>query len=108
MAGKLTSRGRAWRAFVALALLATTLAGAPSQLGAQEAEAEQFVQITVENHQGDSGFFFTSVWAGLHDGDFDLFDSGEAPSAGLEALAEDGIRDFCLSRGLGDVYKRQE
>ena len=26
-----------------------------------------------------------------------------------EALAglEDGIRDFCLSRGLGDVYKRQ-
>ena len=20
---------------------------------------------------------------------------------------EDGIRDFCLSRGLGDVYKRQ-
>ena len=22
--------------------------------------------------------------------------------------AEDGIRDFCLSRGLGDVYKRQD
>ncbi len=22
-------------------------------------------------------------------------------------LAEDGIRDFCLSRGLGDVYERQ-
>ncbi len=21
--------------------------------------------------------------------------------------AEDGIRDFCLSRGLGDVYKKQ-
>ncbi len=21
--------------------------------------------------------------------------------------AEDGIRDFCLSRGLGDVYKNQ-
>src|SRR5665213_3071965 len=21
--------------------------------------------------------------------------------------AEDGIRDFCLSRGIGDVYKRQ-
>ena len=52
MAGKLTSRGKAWRAFVALALLATTLAGTPSQLGAQEAEAEQFVQITVENLQG--------------------------------------------------------
>ena len=24
-----------------------------------------------------------------------------------EFQAEDGIRDFCLSRGLGDVYKRQ-
>ena len=24
------------------------------------------------------------------------------------ALAEDGIRDFCRSRGLGDVYKRQD
>ena len=22
--------------------------------------------------------------------------------------AEDGIRDFCLSRGLGDVYERQD
>ena len=27
--------------------------------------------------------------------------------AGCVAQAEDGIRDFCLSRGLGDVYKRQ-
>ena len=25
----------------------------------------------------------------------------------LITQAEDGIRDFCLSRGLGDVYKRQ-
>ena len=25
----------------------------------------------------------------------------------LPPEAEDGIRDFCLSRGLGDVYKRQ-
>ena len=33
------------------------------------------------------------------------------PGGALEAVffqAEDGIRDFCLSRGLGDVYKRQE
>ena len=90
MAGKLTTRGKAWRAFVALALLATTLAGAPSQLGAQGAEAEQFVQITVENLQGEDGFFFTEVWAGLHNGDFDLFDSNEDVSPGLEVLAEDG------------------
>ena len=25
----------------------------------------------------------------------------------VQLQAEDGIRDFCLSRGLGDVYKRQ-
>ena len=34
-------------------------------------------------------------------GNFTTFD------ATMEAEAEDGIRDFCLSRGLGDVYKRQ-
>ena len=35
----------------------------------------------------------------------------EHPVTGHASLdykqAEDGIRDFCLSRGLGDVYKRQ-
>ena len=32
----------------------------------------------------------------------------EIPEGGsTSAQAEDGIRDFCLSRGLGDVYKRQ-
>ena len=25
----------------------------------------------------------------------------------IDSITEDGIRDFCLSRGLGDVYKRQ-
>ena len=27
---------------------------------------------------------------------------------GKKSNNEDGIRDFCLSRGLGDVYKRQQ
>ena len=30
-----------------------------------------------------------------------------APCLVIFFQAEDGIRDFCLSRGLGDVYKRQ-
>ena len=30
------------------------------------------------------------------------------PSLVFFFQAEDGIRDFCLSRGLGDVYKRQK
>ncbi len=91
-------RGRSLRAFAALVLLATTLAAAPSQLGAQGTqlgvptpETERFVVITVENNQeADSGFFFTSMWAGLHSGDFDLFNEGESASPGLELLAEDG------------------
>ncbi len=82
---------RLWRAVVALALLATTLAGSPSQLGAQDAPTESFVVITVENNQeAGSGFFFTSVWGGLHDGGFDLFNIGEAPTEGLENIAENG------------------
>ena len=85
-----TIRGRTLRAFAALVLLATTLAGAPAQLGAQEAPTESFVVITVENNQAADGFFFTEVWGGLHNGDFDLFELGAAPSPGLEALAEDG------------------
>ena len=42
---------------------------------------------------------------------FNEADTGLAPPQALEDepkdQAEDGIRDFCLSRGLGDVYKRQ-
>ena len=91
MLGKSTVRGRSWRALVALTLLATTLAGTPAQLGAQAAPTEQFVVISVENNQeAGSGFFFTSVWGGLHGGDFDLFNIGEAPSPGLENIAENG------------------
>ena len=38
--------------------------------------------------------------------------SADPPSSPISSClfffqAEDGIRDFCLSRGLGDVYKRQ-
>ena len=40
-----------------------------------------------------------------------VYGDGSTPGLGLPVIfffqAEDGIRDFCLSRGLGDVYKRQ-
>ena len=48
------------------------------------------VMITVENLQPADGFFFTPVWAGLHDGSFDLFDTGSAASSQLETIAETG------------------
>ena len=37
--------------------------------------------------------------------DFNSENAGLVPPQNIQA--EDGIRDFCLSRGLGDVYKRQ-
>ena len=57
---------------------------------ADEAAAAEAVLFSVENLQPADGFFFTPVWAGLHSGDFDLFNNGERASAGLEVLAETG------------------
>ena len=64
-------------------LVATGAAAAP-------APATGLVQFTVENLQPADGFFFTPVWTGLHNGDFDLFEGGERASEGLEILAETG------------------
>lgn len=54
------------------------------------------LRITIRNTSDNGGTFLTPFWFGFHDGSFDLFNSGEAASAGLEALAEDGN-----SAGLG-------
>jgi len=48
------------------------------------------IRITVTNTSDTGGTALTPFWFGFHDGSFDLFESGEAASAGLEALAEDG------------------
>ena len=48
------------------------------------------VQISVTNHQGAGGFYFTPVFAAFHDGGFDLFDGGTTASVGLETIAETG------------------
>ena len=61
-----------------------------SLLFAGNAVAQQQIQITVENLQPADGFYFTPVWLGVHDGNFDLFDPGSAASAALELLAEEG------------------
>ena len=42
-------------------------------------------------NEGNSDFFLTPLWFGLHDGSFDTFDPGAAASSSLEMLAEDGI-----------------
>lgn len=48
------------------------------------------VQVSVENLAPANGNYLTPVWVGFHDGDFDTFTPGEAASASLERLAEDG------------------
>lgn len=61
----------------AFPLLAATVAAAP-------------LTVRVESLQPNGGLFFTPLWVAVHDGGFDVYDSGSAASAGLEAIAEDG------------------
>ncbi len=53
------------------------------------------VRVLVENvvSQGtaQSSVFFSPVWVGFHNGQFDSFNVGEAASTGIERLAEDAI-----------------
>lgn len=65
---------------ICLGLLAAGAAAAPA--------AE--VKITVENLAPAGGTFLTPVWAGLHDGTFDLYDLSTPASMGIERIAEDG------------------
>lgn len=48
------------------------------------------IRITVTNTSNLGGTFLTPFWFGVHDGSFDVFTGGEAASAGLEVIAEDG------------------
>ncbi|MEM0923859.1 MAG: spondin domain-containing protein [Pseudomonadota bacterium] len=48
------------------------------------------LRVTVTNTSNAGGTFLTPFYFGFHNGDFDLFEAGEAASAGLEVLAEDG------------------
>lgn len=57
------------------------------------------VRLTVKNKAPADGIFLTPLWAGFHDGSFDVFDSGSAASMELERLAEDGSIG-----GLSDLF----
>ncbi len=58
------------------------------------------VTFTLTNSSPADGVFFTPVWLGVHDGTFDLFNSGEPVSEGLERLAEDGNTSFLTTEFL--------
>lgn len=77
----------------AIALILT----APTLAYANNSNSIPSVVVTVENSAPARGAFQTPVWAGIHDGSFDLYDRGVALGAGatvpapaVERLAEDG------------------
>ena len=78
------------------AALAVTLI-APMAANANNSRSIPSVVVTVENSAPSRGALQTPVWAGIHDGSFDLYDRGVALGAGatvpapaVERLAEDG------------------
>lgn len=65
--------------------------GGDDVLRGDEIGAGTAVVVSATNELAPGGTFLTPLWFGFHDGaDFDLFNTGEAASAGLERLAEDG------------------
>lgn len=73
------------RTYAYLTLLACALT-----LAAAGTASAKSVTVTITNLSPANGIFATPAWLGFHDGGFDLYDRGEAPSVALEQLAEDG------------------
>ncbi|MEL6579958.1 MAG: spondin domain-containing protein [Cyanobacteria bacterium J06621_12] len=62
------------------------------------------VTVTVENLSPENGTALTPLWVGLHNGDFDTYDSGRPASAGLESLAEDGATEGIAAEFLDSGF----
>lgn len=58
--------------------------------GSDASGAVVTVNVKITNLAPAEGNFLTPLWAGFHDGSFDLYDIGSPATAGLERLAEDG------------------
>lgn len=48
------------------------------------------VRVAIKNAAPAGGTFLTPFWVGFHDGNFDIYDTGQPASAALESIAEDG------------------
>ncbi|MCX7553038.1 spondin domain-containing protein [Marinicella sp. S1101] len=59
------------------------------------------VRVSVKNTASEGGTFFTPLWVGFHDGEFDIYDRGASASVGLERFAEDGSFDALRSDFAG-------
>lgn len=82
------------------------IAIAALSLGVSCAVNATTVQVEVSSLFADGGLAFTPVWLGFHDGTFDSFDQGDAASASLQNLAENGDTsgiqsDFSMANPMG-------
>ncbi len=48
------------------------------------------IRVNVTNLAPSGGLFNTPLWVAFHNGEFDIYNTGDAASPGLERLAEDG------------------
>ncbi len=83
--------------FLILVLFAASVNAVPVKL-----------KVMAKNIAPSGGVALTPVWVGFHDGGFDSYNRGEASSAAIEALAEDGntnpiSSDFSASGGNDGV-----
>ena len=63
--------------------------------------AQDRIAVSIENIAPSMGTFQTPFWVGMHNGSFDLYDTGAPISADLERLAEDGATSFIAGNFLG-------
>jgi hypothetical protein len=78
-----------WKSFLAVAVLAATTAVASIASAVD-------VRVTIENLSGPTGIGFSPLVVAGHNGSVDLFNSGSAASAGVEAVAELGAAGTLL------------
>ena len=57
------------------------------------ADGTRNIRVTVTNDGPEGGTFLTPTWVAIQDGNFDVYNAGEAAAGYLEALAEDGTTD---------------
>ncbi|MEA5565394.1 spondin domain-containing protein [Anabaena sp. UHCC 0399] len=85
--------------------IVTMAFGVFSALTMTSAATAGTLKVTVENLAPQQGVVVTPLWVGFHDGNFDIFNSGEVASSSLERLAEDGstapIANQFLASGTG-------
>lgn len=65
------------------------------------------LNVTVESLAPQQGNFFSQLWVGFHDGNFDFFNVGQPPTLAIERVAEDAnpsvVSSLFSNSGTGSV-----